>query len=262
MLCTLAKSFPVYHGSFNDLWSSSTAHGLTRSLKLQFASLHTVNWSRALFKLGYSAYLCSFTLGVVDFGLTSAPYMFNVLEATVSCLLSTSCVKRMIIWRILPFNLHAIRVLIKGLLEPEARSLSWRVGFSPKVISHLHQQHISTLAAGPQSPYATADLSTLSNSNVHLPGLPHGLHYGGNMSQLNNTGLSLNNRLQSCWTSHTGLIHGDHSSLINSILPHHFPHQNRLSHQIMSPQQLQQQKLHLAVQPSLGHFSALPISIM
>ncbi|KAF3679204.1 putative 4-hydroxyphenylpyruvate dioxygenase-like [Capsicum annuum] len=123
--------------------------------------------------------------------------------------------------------------------------------------SHLHQQHISTLAAGPQSPYVTADLSTLSNSNVHLPGLPHGLHYGGNMSQLNNTGLSLNNRLQSCWTSHTGLIHGDHSSLINSILPHHFPHQNRLSHQIMSPQQLQQQKLHLAVQPSLGQFSAL-----
>ncbi|XP_009602223.1 protein PAT1 homolog 2 [Nicotiana tabacum] len=122
--------------------------------------------------------------------------------------------------------------------------------------SHLRPQNISSLAAGPQSPYFTANLSSLSNSNMHLAGLPHGLHYGGNMSQLNTIGLSLNNRLQNQWTSHAGLIHGDHSSLLNSILPHQFPHQNGLlSPQIMSP--LQQQRLHLAVQPSLGHFSAL-----
>ncbi|XP_016457319.2 protein PAT1 homolog 1 [Nicotiana tabacum] len=122
--------------------------------------------------------------------------------------------------------------------------------------SHLRPQNISSLAAGPQSPYFTANLSSLSNSNMHLAGFSHGLHYGGNMSQLNTTGLSLNNRLQNQWTSHAGLIHGDHSSLLNSILPHQFPHQNGLlSPQIMSP--LQQQRLHLAVQPSLGHFSAL-----
>ncbi|MCD7448176.1 hypothetical protein HAX54_039132 [Datura stramonium] len=125
--------------------------------------------------------------------------------------------------------------------------------------SHLHPQNIS-LAAGPQSPYFAANLSTLPNSNMHLPGLRHGLHYGGNMSQLNTAGVSLNNQLQNRWTTgHAGLIHGDHSSLINSILPHHFPHQNGLvSPQIMSPQQLQQQRLHLAAQPSLCHFSALP----
>ncbi|KAK6784684.1 hypothetical protein RDI58_018139 [Solanum bulbocastanum] len=124
--------------------------------------------------------------------------------------------------------------------------------------SHLHPQNLSSLATGPKSPYFTANRSTLSNSNMHLPGLPHGLHYGGNMSQLNTSGLSLNNRLQNRWTSHAGLLHGDHSSLMNSILPHHFPHQNGLlSLQIMSPQlQLQQQRLHLAVQPTLGHFSA------
>ncbi|XP_055823839.1 protein PAT1 homolog 2-like isoform X2 [Solanum dulcamara] len=122
--------------------------------------------------------------------------------------------------------------------------------------SHLHPQNLSSLAAGPKYPYFTANCSTLSNSNMHLPGLPHGIHYGGNISQLNTTGLSLNNLLQNRWTSHAGLIHRDHSSLINSILPHHFPHQNGLlSPQIMSPQQ--QQRLHLAVQPTLGHFSAL-----
>lgn len=119
----------------------------------------------------------------------------------------------------------------------------------------MHPQNLSSLAAGPKSPYYTANLSSLSNSNMYLPGLSHELHYGGNMSQLNTTGLSLNNQLQNLWSSHGGLIHGDHSSLTNSILPHHFPHQNGLlSPRIMFPQQ---QRLHLAVQPTLGPFSAV-----
>nr|XP_016438159.1 PREDICTED: protein PAT1 homolog 1-like [Nicotiana tabacum] len=122
----------------------------------------------------------------------------------------------------------------------------------------LSRQNMSSLSAGPQSPYSTANLSSLSNSNMHLTGLPHGLHYGGNIPQLNPTGLSLNTRLQNQWSSHAGLIHGDHSGLLDSVLQHQFPHQSSLlSPQFMSPQQLQQQRLHPSVQPSLAHFSAL-----
>ncbi|KAK4372975.1 hypothetical protein RND71_008359 [Anisodus tanguticus] len=123
----------------------------------------------------------------------------------------------------------------------------------------LSRQNMSSLSDGPQSPYSNVNLSSLSNSNMHLTGLPHGLHYGGgNMPQLNPTGLSLNTRLQNQWTSHAGLIHGDHSGLLDSVLQHQFPHQNGLlSPQLLSPQQLQQQRHHLSVQPSLAHFSAL-----
>ncbi|OIT01704.1 PREDICTED: protein PAT1 homolog 1-like [Nicotiana attenuata] len=123
--------------------------------------------------------------------------------------------------------------------------------------SLLHHQSMPSLAAGPQSPYSTANLPTLSNPNIHLAGLSHGLHYGGNMPQWTPTGLSLNTRLQNHWISHAGLIHGDHSSLLNSISPHQFPQNGLLSPQLMSPRQLQQQRLHPSVQPSLAHFSAL-----
>ncbi|XP_059318390.1 protein PAT1 homolog 1-like [Lycium ferocissimum] len=121
----------------------------------------------------------------------------------------------------------------------------------------LSRQNMSSLSAGPQSPYSSANLL---NSNMHLTGLaPHGLHYGGgNIPQLNSTSLSLTTRLQNQWTSHAGLIHGDHTGLLDSVLHHQFPHQNGLlSPQLLSPQQLQQQRLHLSVQPSLAHFSAL-----
>ncbi|PHU17829.1 hypothetical protein BC332_13524 [Capsicum chinense] len=123
----------------------------------------------------------------------------------------------------------------------------------------LLRPNMSSLSAGPQSPYSSSSLSSLSNSNMHLTGLAHGLHFsGGNIPQLNHTGLSLNTRLQNQWTSHAGLLHGDHSGLLDSVLQHQFPHQNSLqSPQLLSPQQLQQQRLHLSVQPSLAHFSAL-----
>ncbi|XP_062151959.1 protein PAT1 homolog 2-like [Alnus glutinosa] len=122
-----------------------------------------------------------------------------------------------------------------------------------------HHLNISSLGGGPQMPFSAPNLSPLSNSNIHLAGLSHGLHYGGNMRQFNTAGLSFNSRPQNHWVNHAGLLHGDHSSLLNNILQQQLPRQNGLlSPQIMPPQQqLQQQRLHHQVAPSLAHFAAM-----
>ncbi|KAL3322814.1 hypothetical protein AABB24_040084 [Solanum stoloniferum] len=139
-----------------------------------------------------------------------------------------------------------------SLPPPVGRSLQ----ASPYSLSH--HQSMPSLAAGPQSPYSNANLSTLSNPNIHLPGLSHGLHYGGNMPQWIPPSLSLDTRLQNHWTRHVSLSHGDHSRLLNSLSPHQFPQNGLLSPLLISSQQLQQQRLHHSVQPSLAPFSALP----
>ncbi|XWS47456.1 hypothetical protein CRYUN_Cryun14cG0153500 [Craigia yunnanensis] len=115
------------------------------------------------------------------------------------------------------------------------------------------------LTSGSQPPFSAASLSLLSNSSLHLAGLSHGMHYGGNMSQLTSPGLSFSSRSQNHWVNHSGLLHGDHAGLLHNMLQHQIPHQNGLlSPQLMSPQQqLQQQRLHHSVQPSLAHFAAL-----
>lgn len=124
-------------------------------------------------------------------------------------------------------------------------------------------QHLtlSTLSGASQSPFSSPSLSSLSNSNLHLAGgLPHGLHYGANMPQFTNPALSFNSRSQNHWVNHAGVLHGDHSNLLNNILQQQLPHQNGLlSAQLLSAQQqLQQQRLHRPVQPSsLAHFAAM-----
>ena len=124
-----------------------------------------------------------------------------------------------------------------------------------------HHLNISSLGGGPQVPFSAPNLSPLSNSNIHLAGLSHGLHYGGNMRQFTTAGpgLSFNSRPQNHWVNHAGLLHGDHSSLLNNILQQQLPRQNGLlPPQIMPPQQqLQQQRLHHQVTPSLAHFAAM-----
>ncbi|CAN4096249.1 unnamed protein product [Withania somnifera] len=127
---------------------------------------------------------------------------------------------------------------------------------SPYSLSH--HQSMPSLAAGPQSPYSTVNLSSLSNSNIHLAGLSHGLHYSGNMPRWTPPDLSLDSRLQNHWTSHASLSHGDHSRLLNGISPHQFPQNGLLSPLLISSRQLQQQRLHHSVHPSLAHFSVLP----
>jgi DNA topoisomerase 2-associated protein PAT1 len=124
-----------------------------------------------------------------------------------------------------------------------------------------HHLNISSLGGGPQMPFSAPNLSPVSNSNIHLAGLSHGLHYSGNMRQFTTAGpgLSFNSRPQTHWVNHAGLLHGDHSSLLNNILQQQLPRQNGLlPPQIMPPQQqLQQQRLHHQVAPSLAHFAAM-----
>lgn len=120
--------------------------------------------------------------------------------------------------------------------------------------------NLSTLSGGSQSPFSSPNLTSLSNSNLHMAGgLPHGLHYGPNMPQFTNPALSFNSRAQSHWVNHAGVLHGDHSNLLNNILQQQLPHQNGLlSPQLLSAQQqLQQHRLHRPVQPSLAHFAAV-----
>ncbi|KAK3019758.1 hypothetical protein RJ639_004204, partial [Escallonia herrerae] len=124
---------------------------------------------------------------------------------------------------------------------------------------HSRQLNISALIGGSPLPFSAPNLSPLSNSNLRLAGVPHGLRYSGNMPQLIPPGISFNSRQQNHWTNNAGLLHGDNSSLLNSILQQQLPHQNGLlSQHLMSQQQLMsQQRLHLPIQSSLVHLSAL-----
>lgn len=123
---------------------------------------------------------------------------------------------------------------------------------------HLHHLNIPSITGEPQSPYSAPNFSPLSNSNMHLAGLPHGLRYGGNVAQFTPHGLPLNSRSHNQWINHAGILHGDHLNLLTNILQQQLPHQNSLMPpQLLSPQQLQHQRLHHPLQPSLAHFSAL-----
>ncbi|KAE8722303.1 lysine-specific histone demethylase 1-like protein 1 [Hibiscus syriacus] len=115
--------------------------------------------------------------------------------------------------------------------------------------------NISTLSSGFQPPFSTASLSPLFNSSLQLAGLSHGLHGGGNMSQLISPGLSFSSKSQSHWINHSGPLHGDHAGLLHNMLQQQIPHHNGLiSPQLMSPQQ---QRLHHSIQPSFAHFASL-----
>ncbi|KAK8480228.1 hypothetical protein V6N13_052376 [Hibiscus sabdariffa] len=113
---------------------------------------------------------------------------------------------------------------------------------------------IPVLPSGSQSPFSAASLSPMSTSSLHLASLSHGLHFGGNLSQLTSPDLSFSSRTQNNWVNQSGLLHGEHAGLLHHVLQQQIPHLNGL----MSPQQqLQEQRLHHAVQPSLAHFTAL-----
>ncbi|KAF9679444.1 hypothetical protein SADUNF_Sadunf06G0015700 [Salix dunnii] len=122
-----------------------------------------------------------------------------------------------------------------------------------------HHLNVASLAGGLQSHLSAPNLSPLSNSNLHLAGLQHGLHYGGNLPQITSPGLSFNNRPQKHWLNHAGLLHVDQSRLLESILQQQLSHQNGLmsAHSMSPQQQLQQQRLNSSVQQSLVHFAAM-----
>ncbi|KAJ4825411.1 hypothetical protein Tsubulata_030905 [Turnera subulata] len=118
-----------------------------------------------------------------------------------------------------------------------------------------HHLNIPSPAGGLQSHYSAPTLSPLSNSNLHLAGLHHGLHYTGNQPQLNSGSLPFNGRPPKHWVNQAGLLHVDQSTLLQSILQQQLSHQNGLmSAQLMSPQQ---HRLHSPIQPSLAHLAAM-----
>ncbi|KAI3465579.1 hypothetical protein Pfo_022242 [Paulownia fortunei] len=120
-------------------------------------------------------------------------------------------------------------------------------------LNNSHHLNLSSFSSGPQSPFSTQNNSPLSNSTLHLPGLPRGFHYNANMSHVTSPNLSRTNQLQNHWISHAGLLHGDQSILLNNILQHQYQN-GLLPSQLISPQL---QRRHLSFQPSLAHFSAL-----
>ncbi|KAL0307054.1 UNVERIFIED_CONTAM: protein PAT12 [Sesamum radiatum] len=122
---------------------------------------------------------------------------------------------------------------------------------------NTHHLNMSSLSRGPHSPFSAANNASLSNSALHLSGLPHGFHYNTNMSHLTSSNVSRHNRLQNQLSSHAGVLHGDHSILLNNILQHQYQN-GLLPLQLLSPQP---QRGRPAFQPSLAHLSALQSQI-
>ncbi|KAJ8452173.1 hypothetical protein Cgig2_016754 [Carnegiea gigantea] len=133
-------------------------------------------------------------------------------------------------------------------------------------LSHRHSLplNIPSLNSGPDLTFSGPNLSPMSDSSLHFPDLSiaHGLRYGGNISSLT-PGHGVSNQLRNQWSNRAGLLHGDHSMILNNVLQQHL-HQNGLmrSSSLMSPrQQLQQQGLHQTLS-ALPHFSLLQSQII
>ncbi|XP_051135546.1 protein PAT1 homolog 2-like [Andrographis paniculata] len=138
------------------------------------------------------------------------------------------------------------------ILVPKSSFASFPPPGSQQVSLNNSHLNLSSLSSGSQSPFSAQNSSPLSNSTLHLSGLPHGFRYGTNLSQLTSPNLSQNYHLQNHWNSHAGLLHGDHSVLLENILQHQYQN-GLLPSQLISPQ-LQR---HLSVQPNLARLSAV-----
>ncbi|KAL7086604.1 hypothetical protein ACP275_13G011000 [Erythranthe tilingii] len=124
--------------------------------------------------------------------------------------------------------------------------------------NNSHHLNLSTLSGGPQSPFSAPNNPSLTNSALNLSGLPRGYHYNTNMSRLTSPNISHHNRLQNQWSSHAGVLHGDHTLLLNNVLQHQYQNGLLPSQQLLSQQQ---QRGHISFNPSLAHFSAMQSQI-
>ncbi|WOG91835.1 hypothetical protein DCAR_0311090 [Daucus carota subsp. sativus] len=162
-----------------------------------------------------------------------------------------------------PLQQHQQQYPIETNLESESAFSSYPPpgGISQLSSPHHHPQHLklSSLGSGPQLPFSTPHLSPLSNSSIHMTGVPHGYRYSGNIPHLLSPDISLGSGSQNYWNNRAGLLLGDQSSVMNNILQQQFPHQSNLvSPHLMSQQQQQQHhRLHLPIQPSLSRYSSL-----
>lgn len=128
-------------------------------------------------------------------------------------------------------------------------------------LSHRHSLplNISSLNSGPDLTLSAPNLSPMSDSGRQFSGLSsaQGLRYGGSFSGIT-PGHGISNQPRSQWSNHAGLLHGDHSRILNNVLQQHFTHQNGLLHSspLVSPRRQLQQGLRQSL-PSLAHFSLL-----
>ncbi|XVF18261.1 hypothetical protein REPUB_Repub11eG0005900 [Reevesia pubescens] len=129
-------------------------------------------------------------------------------------------------------------------------------GRSPQASPNQHSGHLNIpYMVGGSQMASSPNLSPFSNSQLQMPGLHHGSHYGGNMPQFA-PGLSVNNRLSNQWGSQPKLYGGDNSSVLNNMLQQQLSHQNGLIPPQLMPQlQAHQQRLQHPVQPSFSHLS-------
>uniref|UniRef100_A0A1J3DIU8 Protein PAT1-like protein 1 n=1 Tax=Noccaea caerulescens TaxID=107243 RepID=A0A1J3DIU8_NOCCA len=91
--------------------------------------------------------------------------------------------------------------------------------------------------------------SQLSNSSYHLSGLSHGPHYGGNLARYASCGPALGSMVQPHWVTDPGLLHGDHSGLLHSLVQQQhqqLPPRNGLMSQHLMALQQRQSYAHLA----------------
>ncbi|ESQ56064.1 hypothetical protein EUTSA_v10024461mg [Eutrema salsugineum] len=117
--------------------------------------------------------------------------------------------------------------------------------------SHIHRA--PSLPGGSQLTFSAPNVSPLSNSTLLLPGLSsHGPpHYGSNLARYASCGPTLGNMVQPPhWVTDPGLLHGDHSGLLHSLVQQQLqlpPRNGFTSQQLISLQQRQ----------SLAHLAAL-----
>ncbi|KAL9227980.1 hypothetical protein vseg_003608 [Gypsophila vaccaria] len=129
-------------------------------------------------------------------------------------------------------------------------------------LSHRHSLplNIPSMNAGPDLNFSGPNMSPGSDSGRYFPGISssHGLHYGGNMSSATPVH-GIGNQLGNQWSNHAGLLHGDHSRILNNVLQQHLTQQNGLlsNSALLSPRQLLlQQALRQPISP-MEQFSLL-----
>lgn len=118
--------------------------------------------------------------------------------------------------------------------------------------------NVPSLTGGSQLPLSAPIFSPLSNNNLQIAGLSHGLEFGNNAPQFTPSGLPFSNRSQSHWVNQAGVLHGS-GILKNIMLQQQLSHQNGFisPHLMSSHQQLQHQRLHHSLQSSFAHYAAL-----
>ncbi|XP_008775079.2 protein PAT1 homolog 1-like [Phoenix dactylifera] len=141
--------------------------------------------------------------------------------------------------------------------EPILRTKSSYTSYPPGGPSqaspnHARQINVSSPTAGLQMPFSAPNPSHFSQ--LHLAGVPHGLQYGGNMSQFGPPGLSISNRQQN-WLKQANFFSGEHSNFSPNLMQQQLPQSNGL----MPPQLFPPQHQHRMpqIQSSLSHISQM-----